>query len=211
MTDSNFTVIQLVVDRSGSMGAIRSDAEGAINYYIEQQKKEPGRCSLRLTQFDDEIEVYYELRDINSVVDPYLLLPRGSTALNDAIGKSAAELGIKLASMPENQRPGHVIFVIVTDGKENSSVEYREADMVKDLIEKQQTEFGWEFIFLAANQDAVLTGSRLGVRRESSLSFSGTGDSYAAVMDSAAYYSSSVRSGVAASFTEEDRKRAEES
>jgi len=211
MTDDTLTAIQLVVDRSGSMAQIRGDAEGAINAFIDDQKKEPGQCLLRLTHFDDVIEVAIPLMKIDSVEQPYRLNPRGMTALYDAIGTSIVDFGELLNKLDEADRPGHVLFVIVTDGYENRSQEYKDSRILKEMIEKQHDHYSWEFVYLAANQDAVLVSREFGISPDSALSFSHTGGGTRSAMSSASYYASGVRSGVVGqSFSDEDRRSATE-
>jgi uncharacterized protein YegL len=209
MTDDTLTAIQLVVDRSGSMDVIRTDAEGAINAFIDDQKKEPGQCLLRLTHFDDVIEVAIPLMKIDDV-EHYRLNPRGMTALYDAIGTSIVGFGDLLNKMDEADRPSHVLFVIVTDGYENRSQEYKDTGILKEMIEKQHDQYSWEFVYLAANQDAVLVSRDFGISPDSALSFSHTGGGTKSAMDSASYYASSIRSGYAGQFTDDDRRSAVE-
>lgn len=207
MTDSNLTAIQLVIDRSGSMEAIREDAEGAIGSFIRDQKAQPGKALLRVTTFDNYIETPLDLEDISGV-QAFKLVPRGMTALFDAMGTSIVDLGMKLDALPEDEKPAHVIFVTITDGFENASREY-DSEAVKKLLTKQQDEFNWTFMFLSAGEDAVLTGAKIGVRENMAMNYAPTGRGYGATMDSASYAASSVRSGIAyEGFTDEDRKKA---
>jgi uncharacterized protein YegL len=207
VTDSNLSAIQLVVDRSGSMSNIYSDAEGAINNFIEKQREEPGRCLIRITEFDNLIETPVELTDINKI-DKYTLAPRGMTALFDAMGTAIVELGAKLSELPEDKRPAHVIFVTITDGIENASSDY-DADRIKELIGEQESKYSWTFLFLAAGQDAVLTGAKMGIRPNMAMSYAATGEGYRSTFDSANYAASSLRSGITFDgFTDEDRRKA---
>jgi uncharacterized protein YegL len=208
MTDSNLTAIQLVIDRSGSMDIIKSDAQGAINSFIEDQRNEPGRCLLRLTDFDNEIRLIYPLGDIADA-PAYELEPRAMTALYDAIGVSMVEFGRELEKMDEDDRPAHVIFVVVTDGQENCSREYRDPKVLRKMILRQTDQYGWNFVYLAANQDAVLKARDFGILEDSALTYSHTGAGAQSAMSSASYYASSVRSGYVGQFTNEDRERAQ--
>lgn len=207
MTNLDFTVIQMIVDRSGSMDAIKDDAQGSLNEFIKEQKKNPGKCSLSITQFDQEIETVQELVDIKKV-KKYTLSPRGGTALNDAMGKTIDELGVVLAGMEESERPGTVFVVVITDGYENSSKVFTSA-MVKERVERQTNDYGWQFIFLAANQDAVLTGADYGFAPERSATYTA---SSAGVKGMAGMVTNSVTrsriGGQSVSFTEEDRDKA---
>ncbi len=157
----DLTDITMVVDRSGSMGAIRTDAEGGINSFISQQSKEPGEALLTLVQFNTQYEFIHSGTPIKQV-PPYKLEPTGSTALLDAVGRAINETGARLAAMDETQRPGLVVVVIVTDGQENASREFNRAH-IRQMIEHQQSVYDWQFTFLAANQDAFAEGASLGI------------------------------------------------
>ena len=159
------THLALLVDRSGSMSAIREDAEGGLKQLIADQRALPGELTIELFQFDTE---YEKVDD----VDAWTLVPRGMTALLDAMGKSITEVGEGLAARHEDDRPEKVIFVIVTDGLENSSREWTR-EKVFESVKRQTDEYGWQFVFSAANQDAVAEGSSLGVR--SNMNYAATG------------------------------------
>ncbi len=201
----DFTVIAVIVDRSGSMQNMPK-AEAGVNAFIESQRGVAGDCELTLVEFDDSYNVVCELEDINNIKE-YKLQPRGMTALRDAIGKTVVSLGQKLSDLDESFRPEHVVVVIMTDGYENASIEFS-AESVKSLIEQQQRDYSWEFVFLGANQDAILTGGVLGINANNSISFAG-----AAVMDSYMMTGSNVaalRSGTATNleYTDDQRARA---
>ncbi len=157
----NLTDLTLVVDRSGSMQSIREDAEGGVNAFIERQSKEPGDALLTLVHFDTEYEFVHRAVPIDKV-PPYSLVPRGRTALLDAIGRAINETGERLSAIPDADRPGYVVFVIMTDGHENASEEFPKAQ-VKTMIEHQQSVYRWEFVFLGANQDAFAEAGALGI------------------------------------------------
>jgi len=158
---TDLTDITMVIDRSGSMDSIKTDAEGGINTFIESQKSEPGEALLTLVQFDTEYEFVHQGVPIGSV-PKFKLVPRGSTALLDAVGRAISEAGTRLAAIEEAQRPGLVVFVIVTDGAENSSKEFTR-EKIREMIEHQQSAYKWQFTFLAANQDAFAEGASLGI------------------------------------------------
>ncbi len=157
----DLTDITLVVDRSGSMQAIRADAEGGVNAFVAEQAKQPGEALLTLVQFDTEYEFLHRGVPVRQVPS-YELVPRGMTALLDAVGRAVNETGERLAKMEEQDRPGLVVFVVVTDGKENSSREFSK-DQIKQMITHQQEKYGWHFTFLAANQDAFSEAGALGI------------------------------------------------
>lgn len=158
---NDLTDITLVVDRSGSMDSIKNDAQGGINEFIREQAQESGEALLTLMQFDTEYELVHNGINVADV-PPYELKPRGMTALLDAVGRGINETGERLAAMPEDDRPGLVVFVIVTDGHENASEEFPRAQ-IRKMIKHQQEGYNWQFTFLAANQDAFAEGGSLGV------------------------------------------------
>lgn len=160
------THITLVIDRSGSMAPIKTDAEGAINSFIDEQKKVPGDCRLKLIEFDAPghgADWYHVVIDADlAKAQPYVLNPRGSTALLDAVARAINETGQFLGNTSEDLRPDKVIFVIQTDGQENSSHEHT-WEQVAEMIKRQTDEFNWQFVFLGMGQDSWDQGSRLGV------------------------------------------------
>ncbi len=158
---TDLTDVTLVVDRSGSMQAIREDAEGGVNYLVQEQAKEPGEVLLTLVQFDTEYEFVHRGVPIQQV-PLYSLVPRGSTALLDAVGRAINETGQRLAKMAERDRPGLVLFVVMTDGQENSSREFTLAQ-VREMIQRQQSQYQWHFTFLSANQDAFAEAGAMGI------------------------------------------------
>ena len=169
MTNPNLTHIEFLLDRSGSMDTIKSDVEGGFNAYIADQCAQPGQCTVSLTQFDDEYDVVFTAFDVGDV--PKLKLePRGWTALLDAIGRSINSLGMRLAQMPEDRRPGTVIFAIMTDGMENASREYTHA-AIKAMITRQEQVYNWQFLYMGADQDAIEVGASIGIARGRSLTY----------------------------------------
>ncbi len=169
MANEQLTEIVLIVDRSGSMHAIRTDAEGGINSFIDEQKKVPGEATLTLCQFDTQYDVVHENKPIADV-PPYTLNPGGGTALLDAIGKTITSHKTRVDNTPEPNRPGKIIYVIVTDGEENSSQNYNR-DQINELITGRRDADSWEFIFLAANQDAMQEAHALGISGAGAMNF----------------------------------------
>ena len=159
--NTNRTDITLVVDRSGSMAKIKEDAEGGVNTFITEQAKESGEALVTLLQFDTEYEFLHKGMPIRQV-PKYELVPRGMTALLDAVGRAINETSERLLKMAEQDRPGLLIFVVVTDGHENSSKEFSK-DQLKEMIERQQKEYDWHFTFLGANQDAFAEAGGMGI------------------------------------------------
>lgn len=183
----NYTHITMVVDRSGSMGSIRSDAQGGVNAFIAANKAVDSQCTISLYEFDTFFDKVYS-GDIQEAPE-YKLEPRGGTALLDAQMRAINETGKMLKDMPESERPDKVIFLTVTDGEENSSTELRGtsgAATLKKKVEEQTNKYNWEFAYIGANQDAFEVGSSMGYT--STISYASTGAStkgvYANMTDS---------------------------
>lgn len=210
MTDPHYTAIALLVDRSGSMSSIKDATDGAIAEYISGQvvdaRTDGGRRTLRLTTFDTEVEIVHGSTPIEQV-PPFALQPRGMTALHDAMGTQITAFGDELAALPEPERPGHVVFVVVTDGLENASREYT-GPGVKAMVEHQHDVYGWEFVYLGANQDAVTEGAKLGVPQHGAITYDASPETVAAVVAAAGAYTSASARGYQASFSDDDRRRA---
>ena len=168
MTDSNYTHLLVIVDRSGSMASIKNDMVGGLNAFFAEQAKDEGVTLVDYVQFDNDYEVVFTDRPVSEAKAQ--LAPRGSTALLDAIGKGATDLGRKLAKLTEARRPGNVIVVVVTDGYENASREWN-ADGVKALIKEQEEKWNWTFTFLGANMDAVAVGASFGFNADYSMTY----------------------------------------
>jgi hypothetical protein len=163
MTDPTYCAIAVVMDRSGSMSSIQSEAEGALRTFVTEQKEQPGRATLTLARFDDRYDITHDMEWLGEV-DPasIKLEPRGMTALLDAIGRTITFLGKRLSDLPEETRPGKVLFCIVTDGHENASREWTR-DKVFEAIKRQTDDYQWEFLFLAATQDAIGVAHSYGI------------------------------------------------
>lgn len=189
-----YTHISVVLDRSGSMSGIKNDAQGGLNQFIEDQQKLDGEATFSLVQFDHENQKIFDFVNVKDV-EPYVLIPRGWTALLDAIGKEIVDLGNKLNSMDENDRPEKVIFVIVTDGAENSSKKYTKEN-IYEMIKHQEDTYKWEFVFMAANQDAIEAGRGIGVSFEKSMTFAANADGATNAFASLSTNTCAYRSGV---------------
>jgi hypothetical protein len=163
-----------------------------------------------LAQFDTHYEVVYSERFIADV--PAMdLQPRGMTALYDAVGRLITDIGAELATRPDQDRPGTVVVVVLTDGHENSSVEWsREA--VRAAIKRQETDYSWDFVFLGANMDAVETGRTLGFQADKSMTYdaseSGVGNVFAATAAYVSRKNAAPAGAVVAGFSDEDRRAA---
>lgn len=157
------TEIVCVIDKSGSMAPRQNDAIGGFNHFLQEQQKLPGEANLTVVLFDTEYSIW-PVRPIKDAppLDAKNYVPSGATALLDALGKAINQLGVRLGGMPEDARPDKVIFVIITDGEENSSHEFTKgqiSDMVKHQIEK----YNWQFLYLGANVDAFSEAQNLGI------------------------------------------------
>lgn len=168
MTDANYTAMLIILDRSGSMGMIREDMIGGLQQLIATQSSEPGMLTIDIVTFDTEIELTHHFVDPASV--NVELVPRGGTALYDAVGWSFNGFGQALAELPEHARPGTVLVTIVTDGEENSSREYT-ASMVAKMIEHQRAVFDWDVSFLGANQDAIEEARKIGIKSTDAIDY----------------------------------------
>ncbi|HEU5144678.1 MAG TPA: vWA domain-containing protein [Dermatophilaceae bacterium] len=169
MTNPNLTHIYFLLDRSGSMESIRLDTEGGFNAFIREQRDAPGECRVTLAQFDDAYEEVYRDLPVDKV-PPLHLQPRGMTALLDSIGRLIGDAGARISGMPEDERPGSVIVGIITDGHENSSRELSHAQ-VKTMIERQTKEYGWQFLYMGADQDAIEVGASIGVPKDHAMTY----------------------------------------
>ena len=177
-----------IIDRSGSMESIRDDAIGGFNAFISKQKKQPEPTLVTLELFDDRFERVYEAMQIEEIVplDQNTFVPRGSTALLDAIGRSLANAYVRINNLARNERPEGVVVAILTDGEENSSREFG-FHTVSEMIARRREEDGWEFVYLGANQDAIATASMLSLSADDAVSFAptpqGTQAAYEAMND----------------------------
>jgi hypothetical protein len=158
----HLTEIAYILDRSGSMQPMQEPAVVAFNDFIKSQLDVPGDARLSLIQFDDAYEVPVAAMPIQDVpqLTAATYTPRGSTALLDAIGRTIKETDRRISALPEGEKPGKVILAIFTDGEENASQEYT-IKHISDLIRLYRDQKGWEFLFLAANQDAIASGSAM--------------------------------------------------
>lgn len=153
-----------ILDRSGSMCGLEDDTIGGYNALLEKQKKEDGEAVVTTVLFDDKYELLHDRINLNGVapITDREYFVRGCTALLDAVGKTISKIGNVQKNTTDSERAEKVLFVITTDGMENASREYS-YEKIKAMIERQKTHYGWEFIFLGANIDAVHTAARFGI------------------------------------------------
>ena len=185
---NNVTELVFILDRSGSMAGFEADTIGGFNATIEKQKKQDGKVYVSTVLFDNESEVVHDRVDINDIkpMTEKEYQVGGCTALLDAIGGAIHHIGnIHKYARPEDI-PEHTVFVITTDGMENASHRYSSSE-IKTKIKRQTEKYGWEFIFLAANIDAVETAESIGIRRERAANWrqtkEGVGRSYYAMCE----------------------------
>lgn len=161
----NLTEIAFILDRSGSMGSIAPSAVAGFNEFLRDQQATRGQARFTLVLFDEEYEVPADalpIAEVTPLKNGRTFVPRGSTALLDAIGRCVDSLGARLATLPETDRPAKVIVAILTDGEENASRQHTWAT-VSERIRHQRDVYGWEFLFLGANQDAIATASKINI------------------------------------------------
>jgi hypothetical protein len=197
--------IVCILDRSGSMYTIKSDAIGGYNTFIEEQKKVPGEATVTLVQFNSSVETVYAgipLQDVPMLNDD-TYYTSGPTALLNAVGRTIDAVGRRLAKMPDEERPDKVIIAILTDGLENAShaipsgiekqglKRYTRSE-INRMVTHQKEKYKWEFIFLAANQDAFSEASKLGIDSNDTVNFiassEGIRDAYAGMTRMATAY-----------------------
>jgi len=206
----NFTRIAIVLDRSGSMESCKESTVAGFNEFIRTQKEIPGEATVKLVQFDDQYETVFDkpLKECPELTQ-HTFVPRGSTALLDAQGRTIVELGQELAALPESERPSKVIVVTLTDGMENASKQYN-LDKIGEMIREQRDKYNWDFVFLGANQDAIATAAAMSIPLPSAMSYSTSKAGVAATMAAVSHYVGAARKGNAAAFSTEDRKSAME-
>ena len=169
---NDITELVFILDRSGSMSGLEGDTIGGFNAMLEKQKKEPGQAYVSTYLFDNRAELLHDrlpVKDVPAMTDKEYSV-RGCTALLDAIGGAIDHIkDIHRYARPEDV-PEHTLFVITTDGMENASHRYR-ADQVRAMIEHEKEKYGWEFLFLGANIDAVETAEHIGIDADRAVSF----------------------------------------
>ena len=168
----NLTEMVFILDRSGSMAGLEQDTIGGFNAMIEKQKQEPGEAIVSTVLFDTETQVIHDrvpLEQMGPLTEKEYFV-RGCTALLDAVGGAIHHIGNVHKYAREEDRPEKTLFVITTDGMENSSHHY-DSDTVKRMIERQKAKYGWEFLFLGANIDAVETAQHFGIGADRAVNY----------------------------------------
>ncbi len=168
----NLTEIVFILDRSGSMSGLEADTIGGFNSMIEKQKNAEGEALISTVLFDNTSEVIHDRVSVQNIKpmtrDDYTV--RGCTALLDAIGGAIHHIGNVHKYARNEDVPEHTLFVITTDGMENASRRY-DSEKVKKMIERQKEKYGWEFLFLGANIDAVETARRFGISEDRAVNY----------------------------------------
>ena len=192
---NDLTELVFILDKSGSMSGMEADTVGGFNSMIKKQKKEEGSALVSAVLFNQESEVLLDRVSLDRVreltTDDYT--PMGCTALLDAVGDAVKHIAnIHKYARPEDV-PSKTVFVITTDGMENSSRKFT-YEKLKKLIQKEQEKYGWEFIFLGANIDAAATASSIGIRKERASNYTndsmGASVMYEAVSDAVSSFRS---------------------
>lgn len=192
---NNITELVFILDRSGSMSGLESDTIGGFNSMIKKQKKLEGDCYVSTVLFDNESKVLHDrvkLRDVPEMTDNDYTVG-GCTALIDAIGGAIHHIGNIHKYARAEDVPEHTMFVITTDGQENASHRYT-SEQVKKMIERQKEKYGWEFLFIGANIDAVETAARYGISRDRAVNYNADGDGTHILYDSVTKAVFNVRS-----------------
>ncbi len=184
---NNMTELVFILDRSGSMAGLEGDTIGGFNSLIEKQRRQEGECCVSTILFDNDSEVLHDrvkLRDVKPMTERDYTV-RGCTALLDALGGAIRHIAnIHKYARPEDV-PEHTVFVITTDGMENASRRY-DAEQVKRMIEHEKEKYGWEFLFLAANIDAVTTAKRFGIGEDRAVNYHADRQGTAVIYDTVA-------------------------
>lgn len=205
-----YTHITVILDRSGSMDAIRNDTIGGFNAFLNEQKSGSGSATLTLVQFDSQnsYEVIHRFKVLEEIPEftRETFIPRGGTPLLDAIGQGINDLEATLSTMREADKPSGIVVVIITDGQENQSREFKK-DQIKKMVSEKQERSGWQFVFLSADLDAIGDALENEIRAHSTMAFDKSSSGTAAAMASLSSRISDYRSGrrMVVSFTDEDR------
>ena len=169
---NNITELVFILDRSGSMAGLEADTIGGFNAMLEKQRREEGECYVSTVLFDNFSEVLHDrvrLSDIKPMTDREYTV-RGGTALIDALGGAIHHIGNVHKYARREDVPAHTMFIITTDGMENASHKYS-SECVKSMIQRQKEKYGWEFLFIGANIDAVETAARYGIERDRAVNY----------------------------------------
>jgi uncharacterized protein YegL len=203
----NYTHIAIVLDKSSSMSTVRDATISGFNEFLATQQAAEVEATITLTMFASHVNVHEQFQDIKTIMplDRETYQPDGMTALYDAIGMTIKSVGKVLNRTQEALRPSKVIIAIMTDGGENSSKSYS-ASLVREMIEHQQSKYKWEFVFIGANQDAVLTATAFGINAANAMTYrhdaKGTTDMFRSLAQNTVAYATGASATMA--FTDAD-------
>ena len=212
MENTNLTELVFILDRSGSMSGLESDTIGGFNSMIKKQKTVDGKCYVTTVLFDSSCETLHDRIDLRAI--PPLTEKdysvRGCTALLDALGSTIRHIAHIHRYARREDIPAHTTFVIMTDGMENAS-RFFGSDTVKRMIEHEKEKYGWEFLFLAANIDAVESAARVGIRADRAVNYMADSEGTAVAYDTVAETVRSQRLGspIRPNWSEAIRKNSE--
>jgi uncharacterized protein YegL len=179
------------IDESGSMSGVTNDTIGGFNQFVKTHQNLPGEAKLTLVKFNTKYEIVHNGLDIQKVplLDNTTYIAGGMTALLDAVGRSIDEVGKRLSETPEEERPEKVIMLIITDGEENSSKEYK-LEQIKQKMKHQQDVYNWEILFMGADQDAWQNAGNMGISNAINYAYADTN----VTLKRASVYSANLRS-----------------
>jgi hypothetical protein len=173
----DLTELVCILDKSGSMSGLEDDTIGGYNALLAKQKKEDGEAVVTTVLFNDDYELLHDRINIKGIrpVTEKEYAVGGSTALLDAVGKTIHKIINAQKQTSEEERASKVMFVVTTDGMENASREYT-YEKIRAMIEHQKEKYGWEFIFLGANIDAISTAAKFGINADRASNYNADGD-----------------------------------
>lgn len=210
--NSDYTHISIILDRTGSMESIKNDTIGGFNAFLKDQQAQPGRATLTLVQFDsqDPYEVLHSMKPIAQIppLDAKTYVPRASTPLLDAMGRGINDLAAQLSGKKAGARPGKVVVVIITDGQENASAEFKK-DQIEKMI-KAKEKAGWQFVFLSADLASIGEARSYGFSGNKVMAFDKSAEGSARMFCSLSNQVSAYREDYSAkdlAFSEDDRKK----
>ncbi len=184
--NNNLTELVFVLDKSGSMSGLEKDTIGGFNSMLEKQRKEDGDVVISTVLFSDRMQVLHDREGIDAIkkLTDKDYQVGGCTAILDALGRSIKHINKVQKALPEDERPAKTMFVITTDGQENSSHEFS-YEKIRKMVEKKQEKKKWEFLFLGANMDAISAAADIGIKADRATNFvcdaKGTAVNYAAL------------------------------
>lgn len=202
------THVVIILDSSGSMEKIKADTIGGFNSFLADQEDEPGTATVSLYDFNTDVDCEFQGRLLEEAprLDRDRYTPSGRTALYDAIAIASVNEGDRLRGVATDARPDQVVVVILTDGKENASETSQKR--VREIVEQRQAESGWEYLFIGANQDAILAASEVGIEEERALNMDHSEEGAEAAYNSVSENISQAReTGDTGGFNEYQRQR----